>query len=112
MRLPIIACLLFFATTSCVSSKQQPEKEKEKKAVVDLDQDGYTYVETITTKDVAPCNLLFKTKTGEVFEIENFSELTKGLETAYWIKFRRLRRMSKCNNAQPVEATDIKIATP
>lgn len=108
----IVILTFVLILTSCMSTKKTEENNNEKAqtSIMDLSAEGFTYVETVTSKNVSPCDLLFKTEDGRMLEIVNFHDMAKEIETAYWIKFRGLRRMSKCKNAQPVEVTNIKQA--
>lgn len=71
-------------------------------------QEGYSLVTLVTAKNPSPCDVLFRTETGELIDIVNYQDFTKGLKENYWVKFRRLRRANRCHKAQVVEAEDMK----
>lgn len=102
MKTTILVSIFLFFLNACM-----PTQSSENKTKIDMSSEGFTYVETVTTKSPAPCDTLFKTESGEILELYNYHKVIKELDTAYWIKFRRLRRKANCPKAQPVEVTEI-----
>lgn len=105
----IITILLFTACSSMQNTEINAEEKSMKR--IDLSQEGYTYVQAQINKDDADCYELFITEDGNKLEFYNKKAVIKELANEYWIKFRRLRRLPKCKEAQPVEVTEIKNVT-
>lgn len=96
--------ILILMFSSCEAPKIGNQNSKN---IEDFSKKGFILVQTITTKNTDACATLFQTEDGELLEFSNYNAVVKELQSAYWIKFNRQRRLAKCKKAQPVEVIEI-----
>lgn len=108
----IITCSLLILVTACNSTKESAE-ESVTNSSTNLQNEkmkaaGFTEGTIETGKTEEDCKIMIKVADGRYFEStdipENFS--TDGMKI--WFTYTGLRRMSRCQKANPIAILDIK----
>lgn len=116
MKILFISLLIVISVNinSCKSKKATSEEETKVETKVESTksnfiEDGYSKATVI--HDVSknePCSYLLQLDKGGLLEPQVFANKKfKNNNELVWIKFTRQRRVGRCDNAQPIELTEI-----
>jgi hypothetical protein len=107
---------ILIAFNACCSQKNTKSIQKEEVAKVSnqvqkkMTEQGYHKAVVIyNAQKSAPCNYLLKIDDLIIEPRQELKTDFKKDQQIVWVKYHPQRRMSRCENAQPVEIVDIKI---
>lgn len=113
MKLLSLSLLLLITTASCNTANKATETKNETEQQMDSKKmiaDGYLAGEiSISTKEGdCPVTILVEGKSGAYYlDAINLSEDFSEAGEKVWFKFTPLRRMNRCDKANPINITEI-----
>ncbi|CAM3319691.1 hypothetical protein [Aequorivita lipolytica] len=121
MVLKVTFAIFSIFILSCISSQNKSQNletnsaaeiEAKKIAAEKMMDDGYLPGRIIYSDIVGDCEYTIQLKQGEreFYYVDpiNLEETFRRDNQTVWVKFNGLRRMNRCENAAPVELTEIK----